>query len=271
MLSFRHAHAQYEEIGIQGGITHYKGELATHLFKPGEIHPYIGLFFRHNWNRHWSWKIELNVGKISGSDSHAKNGFELDRNLSFYSSILEFSPQIEFNFFAYETGNQEYPFTPYIFTGLAVFRFNPKAELNGEIYELQPLGTEGQGTNGSKKYKRIQMAIPIGGGLKIAAGGSVGIGIEVGARRTYTDYLDDVSTVYPDQQVLLATQGAAAVALSDRSYSGSATSPTVPDVYRKQRGDSKNKDWYLFAGVTLYFRLSSMIKDSCKPFKNRRY
>jgi len=270
-LFLQQSKAQYEEIGLQGGITHYKGELATHLFKPGEIHPYVGFFFRHNWNRHWSWKVELNIGKISGSDVHAKNGFEQNRNLSFHSSILELSPQIEFNFFAYETGNQEYPFTPYIFTGLAVFRFNPKAELNDEVFELQPLGTEGQGSNGTKKYKRIQMAIPIGGGLKFAAGGSVGIGIEVGARRTYTDYLDDVSTVYPDQQVLLATQGAAAVALSDRSYSGISPSPTVPDVYNKQRGDSKNKDWYLFAGVTLYFRLSSMIKDSCKPFKNRRY
>ncbi|TAH40428.1 MAG: hypothetical protein EYC69_11510 [Bacteroidetes bacterium] len=265
------SYAQYEEIGLQGGITHYKGELAAHLFKPEEVHPYFGAFFRHNWNRHWSYKLELNVGKISGSDSHAKNAFEKDRNLSFYTTIIEVSPQIEFNFFPYETGNFEYPFTPYIFTGISLFRFNPKAELNGEIYELQPLGTEGQGSNGNKKYKRIQIAIPIGGGIKFAAGGNVGIGIEVGARRTYTDYLDDVSTVYPDQQILLANQGAAAVALSNRSLNNSDTSSSIPSIYRKQRGDSNSKDWYLFAGVTLYFRLSSMMKDSCKPFKNRRY
>lgn len=265
------AKAQYEEIGLQGGITHYKGELSSHMFKPGEIHPYLGLFFRHNWNRHWSWKLELNYGKISGSDTHAKSGFELDRNLSFQTTILELSPQIEFNFFPYETGNPEYPFSPYLFTGISVFRFNPKAELNGELFELQPLGTEGQGSNGTKKYKRIQIAIPIGGGLKFAVGGSVGIGLELGVRRTYTDYLDDVSTVYPDQQVLLATEGPLALALSDRSFSRLDTSSSIPDIYRKQRGNSKDKDLYLFAGVTLYFRLSSMIKDSCKPFKKRRY
>lgn len=263
--------AQYEEIGIQAGITHYKGELAENLFKPGEIHPYVGAFFRHNWNRHWSYKLELNLGRISGSDTHSKNAFERNRNLSFYTNILELSPQIEFNFFPYETGNAAYPFTPYIFTGLSVFHFNPKAELNGEVFELQPLGTEGQGSNGTKKYKRIQFAIPIGGGIKFAAGGSVGVGIEIGARRTYTDYLDDVSTLYPDQQVLLATEGSAAVAFSDRSLTIVDTSSSIPAIYRKQRGDSKNKDWYLFAGVTLYFRLSSMIKDSCKPFKKRRY
>ncbi len=271
IASSQNVNAQYEEIGIQGGITHYKGELSPHLFKPGQVHPFFGIFFRHNWNRHWSWKAELNLGKISGSDTKASNGFEQDRNLSFHSPIIEFSPQIEFNFFSYETGNPEYPFTPYLFTGISVFRFNPKAEMNNEIYELQPLGTEGQGSNGIKKYKRVQLAIPIGGGIKISGGGSVGIGIEVGARRTYTDYLDDVSTVYPDQQALLASNGALAVAFSDRSYSGRDTSSHIPDAYRKQRGDSKDKDWYLFAGVTLYFRLSSMIKDSCKPFKKRRY
>ncbi len=265
------SYAQYEEIGLQGGITHYKGELAEHLFKPGEVHPYLGAFFRHNWNRHWSYKLELNVGKISGSDIHSNQAFEKNRNLSFYSTIIEVSPQIEFNFFPYETGNFEYPFTPYIFTGISVFHFNPKADLNGEIYELQPLGTEGQGSNGNKKYKRIQLAIPIGGGIKFAAGGNVGIGIEVGARRTYTDYLDDVSTVYPNQQVLLANEGLAAVALSDRSLDKSDALPSTPDIYRKQRGDSHTKDWYLFAGVTIYFRLSSMMKDSCKPFKKRRY
>lgn len=265
------ANAQYDEVGLQLGVANYKGELSPHLFNLDHIHLAGGLFYRHNWNRHWSWKAELNFGKISGDDADASTGFELDRNLSFYSTILELSPQIEFNFFPYETGNPEYPFTPYLFTGISVFRFNPKAELNDEVYELRPLGTEGQGINGTKLYKRIQLAIPIGGGIKFNTGKRVGMGIEVGARRTYTDYLDDVSTLYPDLQRLLAERGAAAVLLSDRSFSGRDTSSAIPPVFRKQRGNSKDKDWYLFAGVTLYVRLSSTFKDSCKPFKRRRY
>ncbi|REJ83011.1 MAG: hypothetical protein DWQ44_02545 [Bacteroidetes bacterium] len=262
--------AQYEEIGIQVGVTNYKGELSEHLFNTDFIHPFGGLFFRHNWNRHWSWKVELNYGKISGDDSKADNGFELDRNLSFHSNILELSPQLEFNFFPYETGNLAYPFTPFVFGGISVFRFNPKAELNGDVYELQPLGTEGQGTNNNKKYKRIQIAIPFGGGVKWTVSERIGMGIEVGARRTYTDYLDDVSTVYPDLNLLLAANGAAAVALSDRSFSSRDTSNSSY-VFRNQRGNSKDKDWFLFAGITIYFRLNSMIKDSCKPFKKRNY
>lgn len=264
------ANAQYNEIGIQAGVANYKGELSPHTFNTDFIHPAFGAFFRHNWNRHWSWKLELNYGRISGDDAKATTGFELDRNLSFYSNILEFSPQIEFNFFPYETGNSDFPFTPYLFTGISVFHFNPKAELNGEVYELQPLGTEGQGYNGKKEYKRIQLAIPIGGGIKITGSGRVGVGIEVGARRTYTDYLDDVSTTYPDMARLLATRGPAAVALSDRSFSRSDTTVFTP-VFRKQRGNSRDKDWYIFAGITIYIRLTSLQRDICRPFRMRRY
>jgi hypothetical protein len=225
--------------------------------------------FRHNWDRRWSWKMELNFGRISGDDSKAATAFEVDRNLSFHSSIVEFSPQIEFNFFDFETGSSDFPFTPYIFGGISVFHFNPKADLNGHVYELQPLGTEGQGMNGIKRYKRLQMAIPFGGGIKISLG-RLGFGLEVGARRTYSDYLDDVSTIYPDMAALLANSGPVAVALSDRSLSRLDTSSHVP-VFMKQRGNASDKDWYLFAGVTFFWRLSSPLRDICRPFKPRRY
>lgn len=270
LLATTETRAQYNEMGIMLGASNYKGELSRNLFNDKFIHPAIGIFYRHNFDRRRSWKIELNYGKISGDDAKADSPFELDRNLSFYSSILEISPQFEFNFLPFETGRYDYPFTPYLFTGIAFFRFNPKAKIGDNSYALQPLGTEGQGSNGLKPYKRFQVAIPIGGGIKISAG-SIGIGIEVGARRTYTDYLDDVSTVYPDMAVLLADKGPVAVALSDRSFSRLDTSAAVPLAFKKQRGNSTDKDWYLFAGVTVFWRLSSVLKEICKPFEFRRY
>jgi hypothetical protein len=265
VLAALFARAQYSEVGLMAGISNYKGELSEHLINDKFIHPAAGFFYRHNWNRHWSFKAELNYGRVSGDDSHSTLAFERDRNLSFYSDILEFSPQIEFNFFPYETGNRQYSFTPYIFTGLSVFHFNPKAELNGDVYELQPLGTEGQEFNGTGKYSRVRLALPIGGGLKFSIG-RFGLGIEAGGRKAYTDYLDDVSTTYPDMATLQAVSGPIAVQLSDRSLSGSQT-----DVKGKQRGNPEDKDWYFFGGVTLYFRLTSVLKDVCKPFKKRRY
>ena len=266
-----HSSAQYNEVGILLGVSNYKGELSPHLFNTDFLHFAIGGFYRHNWNRHWSYKLEVNYGRISGDDSKSTIGYERNRNLSFYSDIIEISPQIEFNFFPYETGNSQFPFTPYLFTGLSVFHFNPKAELNGKVYELQPLGTEGQGLGGPLDlYNRIVMALPFGGGLKVSLG-NVGFGIEVGARRTYTDYLDDVSTTYPDFLNLLAARGAAAVALSDRSVFLSDPAVTIPNHVGKQRGNSNDPDWYMFTSLTICFRLKSPGKDSCSPFKRRRY
>ncbi len=262
------AKAQWDEIGFMVGGSRYKGELSRNMFSTDFVSPALGFFYRHNWDRRWSWKLEFNIGGISGDDSKAKNEFELDRNLSFHSGIWEISPQIEFNFFPFETDNLNYRFTPYFFTGISLFHFNPKADLNGQEYELQPLGTEGQGSNGVNRYKRLNIAIPIGGGIKFGIG-RVGIGLEVGARRAYSDYLDDVSTTYPDMAKLQSTSGPDAVLLSDRSFSR-FDSTAVP-VYMKQRGNSTDKDWYMFAGVTIFWRLSSSLRDICKPFKPRRY
>lgn len=268
LLSFwsvLHVSAQYNEIGIVVGGSSYKGELAPHLLKTDFNHFAAGVFFRHNWNRHWSWKLAVNYGKVSGDDAASDEAFQRDRNLSFYSNVLDISPLIEFNFFPYETGNRFYPFTPYLFTGISVFKFNPKAVLGNDVYELQPLTTEGQ-----KPYKRLNFAIPVGGGVKFTVG-RLGIGLELGARKCFTDYLDDVSTVYPDMGRLLADKGQTAALLSDRSFSSLDSIPDVPTPFLKQRGNARDKDWYLFGGVTLYFRLTSLLRDICKPFKNRRY
>ena len=99
----------------------------------------------------------------------------------------------------------------------------------------------------------------------------IGIGIEVGARKTFTDYLDDVSTVYPDPVALRSNNGNLAVALSDRSFSSRDTLMVLTGIKGKQRGNSFDKDWYLFGGITLYFRVGSILRDICEPFKRRRY
>ncbi|CAN5417106.1 hypothetical protein BH11BAC1_BH11BAC1_07470 [soil metagenome] len=267
LFSAQENFAQYNEVGLQLGVSRYKGELSPHSFDTKFIHFAGGIFFRHNWNRHWSWITELNFGKVSGDDARLKTSFEQNRNLNFYSTIWDLTPGIEFNFFPYETGNSSYPFTPYIFTGFSVFKFNPKSA----GVELQPLSTEGQGLPGRPNpYRRISFAIPIGGGIKISLGQSVGIGLQVSARRTFTDYIDDVSTTYPDLNQLQASKGTDAVYYSDPG----AFSDSIPDypVYEgKERGTPSDKDWYLFGTFTLWVRMTSFQREHCKPFKRRRY
>ena len=99
-----------------------------------------------------------------------------------------------------------------------------------------------------KVYNLIQLSIPFGGGIKFALNKNIRAGIEIGMRKLFTDYLDDVSTTYVDKNLLLNNRGVKAVELAFR---GNGTYP--PD--GSQRGSSKHKDWYYFMGITTSFRI----------------
>lgn len=257
---------QSSEAGLMLGISSYKGDIIHSLFDPNNFKPAVGIFFKRSINNHWSYRLGLSYGTIAGSDSESDDPFQLYRNLSFRSRILEASWIWEFNFFEYQTANPASSWTPYLLAGLAVYKFNPKAPLGDDWIELQPLGTEGQATTGynRKKYRRIQLAIPFGGGIKFKLSERIGMAVEAGARRTFTDYLDDISTTYPKKDLLLTSSGPLAVLLSDRS----------PDQLNdnnndRQRGDAAHRDWYMFAGIQLSYTLSKKYSDSCKPFKQK--
>jgi len=258
---------QSSEFGLLLGFSSYKGELSSSLFNTKFWKPAVGIMYKRNMNSHWSYRLGINYGTIVGDDAESKIEYNQRRNLSFRSRVLEFNGMFEFNFFPYQIAKATSKWTPYIFGGIAVYRFNPQAQLGDDWYDLQPLGTEGQGTTlypDSDKYKRVAFAIPVGGGVKIKFSRRFGIALEAGARRTYTDYLDDVSTTYADKDILFAQNGELSAILSDRSIDGQAVNNT-----NRQRGDSSNKDWYMFGGITLTFTLSKKYVDNCSPFKGK--
>lgn len=260
ILTLTQGYSQGSELALFLGASTYKGELKHELFTTEYIHPAIGFQFRKNFSRHWAGNLNIFYGGISAADSTSDDPFQTERNLSFKSTVLEVGGRIEFNFFPYYIGNEDWPFTPFLFIGVAGYRFNPMAEIGDDEFELQPLGTEGQGTSGypdRKKYKRTQIAMPYGGGFKFTLTRRIGVNLEVGVRKTYTDYLDDVSTTYADKAILLEN-GNLAVLLSDRSP-GAGTR----DYTGKQRGNSKDTDKYLFAGITFAFRLGALKRENC--------
>jgi opacity protein-like surface antigen len=243
--------AQHFELGLMGGASNYQGDLVTNKSMIKETHAAFGGFARYNLNDWVAAKFNLTYGKISGNDSKTQN---TERNLSFRSNILEFGLTGEFNILGFQPYNLERVFSPYIFAGVAMFKFNPQAELDGQWYKLQPLGTEGQGTSeypDRDYYKLTQFSIPVGIGLKYALNDLWTLGFELGARKTFTDYLDDVSTSYIDQEVLLNSRGSygeIAAALADRNLTG------TPYPAGRNRGDSSgNKDWYSIAGITISY------------------
>ncbi len=240
------------EVGPWGGISYYFGDLNSNydLSKPN---PAAGFLARYNFNKRVCLKFSAGFGAIEGKDANSDNIFEQARNLSFRSGLIDGTAQFEFNFLPYVHGSREEFFTPYLFGGLSVFSFNPKAELNGEWYELRPLGTEGQFKG--EEYFTTQLGLAFGFGFKVDLSYEWSLNFELSGRRLYTDYLDDVSTVYPDKTDLLKLRGQTAVDLSDRSILIPGVTDGPIGQPGRQRGDSSNNDTYLFlsAAIVYYF------------------
>lgn len=242
------------EIGIFLGGSYYIGDLNPLGHFNEFTKPAGGVVFRYNFNPRLSARANVLVGGMQGDDSYSASPGLQQRNLNFKSPLSEASAQLEFNFFDYQIGNEKRKFSPYIFFGLGVFQFSPKGELNGNWVTLQPLGTEGQGLDGSeskRKYKLVQLSIPFGVGIKANLSKNIGLSIEWGMRKTFTDYLDDVSKRYYDPVKLAAARGTTAALMSDKSI---GTDPAYTNTGR-QRGNATTKDWYSFAGIALTFKL----------------
>lgn len=242
--------AQDWEVGGWLGGSHYFGDINAN-FKVQD--PYVagGAILRYNFNNRLSFKLSANVGKIGARDDKSPDAFQQNRNLSFTSRLIDGTAQFEFNFMKYEHGSNDNGFTPYILAGISIFHFNPRAEYEGEIHDLQPLGTEGQFKG--DEYYLTQPAIAYGGGFKFDLNYSWSVNLELSTRRLFTDYLDDVSTQYPDLDNLDAMRGEIAVALSDRSLDGSGRRD---DNQGRQRGDSQKNDTYVFLGIGLVYNFA---------------
>lgn len=260
------------EIGALGGVSYYLGDLnPSKHFLGSKIAG--GIIYRYNINPRFAFKINIYTGTIQADDAISKANVR--RNLSFKSNITDISTQLELNFLPYITGHEKYFISPYIFGGLSLFYFNPQAEYNKTWYHLKPLGTEGQGTTlaGSKEpYSLSSISVPFGLGLKYSPAHfkikflkplkTLSIGLEWGIRKSFTDYIDDVSTSYVDPVVLAAEKTDMAAILADRTL-------YEPDEIHSsvglQRGNSKTKDWYCFTGIFITYRIRT--KTHCPAYQ----
>lgn len=246
------SHAQYMELGVMTGGSNYKGDLQSRAIEPSEIHMAYGVFARYNLSRFFSVRLQGMYTNVSGTDlNHRANNPLRDRNLSFQSSLIEASLMAEVNVFGFDVRGKRGS-SLFLFGGAGVFKFNPQAELLGVMYDLQPLGTEGQNQS-SNPYKLISTSFPVGIGAKIALSSKFNLTFEYGLRFTLTDYLDDVSTFYPDLSVMSGIDPVAA-SLSYRSLEIDPSAPANP--FGEARGDANSMDKYMIGGITLSFNLA---------------
>lgn len=230
------------EIGGWLGSSFYYGDLNNRLSiqKPGIA---VGLNARRNFNTRTSAMASLSYGRVGADDASSSNTFERNRNLRFNSNIFDLSAVMEFNFFNYVHGSSDEYYTPYIFGGFSVFNYSPKAELDGVTYSLRDFGTEGQVVG--SEYGSFSGSLVVGGGWKWDISDNYSLNVHIRYMRIFTDYLDDVSNTYPDFDVLEASRGATAVALSDRSLMDGIGIPG------RQRGNSKDNDAIVMVGVSI--------------------
>ena len=252
MVLYAPLRAQNFFVNVDAGVANYDGELQQHRYTFQEAHPGGGLGIGYEFSPHFNLSTGFLYTRISGADKYSSNPGTQDRNLSFSSNILEWNLRAEYVLFNLE----ERSLSPYVFGGLAVFHFNPYAtDPSGTKTYLRPLSTEGEGLEpGRPTYALTQMAIPLGLGVRLALSDNIRVGLEMGVRKTFTGYLDDVHGTYISQATLLTAKGPEAVQMAFREGELPTHTGAAYPAEGTARGTGKD-DWYYFTGVRVSFRI----------------
>lgn len=246
---FQSSQAQKVWINLYGGATNYQGDLQDKRYTFDQAHIAGGIGINFDLTDQLSIRSSVIAGKLSADDKFGRNRI---RNLNFTSNLTEAQLGLQYHLFPLG----EHALTPYAFAGVAMYRFNPYTfDTTGTKYYLRELSTEGQGfIEGKKYYNLTQFAIPFGGGVKLSLSENINVGLEVGFRKLFTDYIDDVSTRYVDRTELNDNRGSKAVELA---YRGNELKNGGPYPAAGTLRGSDKKDWYYFTALTLSFRLPS--------------
>jgi hypothetical protein len=242
-------------IGLLAGAMNYQGDLKPNSFTFQHSNLILSLILRKPLSRWFAVRAGATIGKVEAADRYNRDYLQR-RNLSFTSGVKELFALLEADVLDISTKK----FTPFAYGGIVLYHFDPYTlDANNNRVYLQPLSTEGQGLPGypdRKVYKLTQFAAAFGGGLRFAFTDCTSIALEFSQRKTFTDYLDDVSTSYIDRNALLATKGQLAVDLAYRGDEVHNPSPYPPD--GEQRGTPSEMDWYYFMGISADIRINCL-------------
>jgi len=252
------------EAGAGLGVGHYFGDLNTdfNLGDPG-INVYGAV--RYNFSNRWSTRAAVSYMRVSAQDNDSANAYERARNLHFRSPLLDASLGMEFNFLPYDHGSRDNFWTPYVFGSFMVANFEPQAELDGEWIDLRPLGTEGQFLG--EEYYTTSLGLSYGIGIKFDITYEWSINVEFNARQLFSDYLDDVSTIYPDPEDLEDARGPEAVRLSDPSLIIPGVNELPLGQEGRLRGNATDNDQAAGLTVGLFYYFGDL---RCPEFGGNR-
>lgn len=261
------------EVGINIGPSFFLGDLGgnrgegTRFIKDVNLsltNLMYGGFFTVYPNDWLGVRAAAQFGRLEGEDEviEGKGGAELyrkQRNLDFRTNIFEAYVAAEIyplNLLLYHNMEYKPRWQPYGVLGVGMYTYNPQGSLtdgNGNMrwYDLKPLHLEGQGFDeypDRKEYALTQINIPIGAGVKYLLSDRVNISLELLLRKSFNDYVDDVSTTYIDPDLydkyLPFQEAQLARKLADKMHS-----IVNPNVSRfapgEQRGNpNQNDSWF---------------------------
>lgn len=226
------------------------------------VRPDFIMGYRYRTTKATAIQTQLIYSVLYGNDQLTSEPFRQNRNCNFRSPVVELSAQFEYSIVRERVGKiyhwlhlkgwRYIQQSTYFFSGIGLIYFNPKGQFNGKWFALRPLSTEGEGLVPTRtKYSPLQIVIPFGIGFKFALSDDWSIGIEYGIRKTFTDYIDDVSKTYVDPNYLLDEKGQLAVYFSDPSL-GTITGQTEAG---QQRGDPRDRDSFMFSFISFYYKI----------------
>lgn len=245
--------SQPVRVHFTGGFANYNGDLQQKRVTLQQAKGAIGAGVTFNLSDRLSVRSDYTFANVSADDKRNKNSSLAARNLNFNTRLYELTLMGEYDILDLN----QHKISPYVFGGVGLFHYDPYTTgAAGEKVYLSYLSTEGQGfLSGKKNYKKTDFNIPLGAGVKYALSDEIRIGFELGLRVLRTDYLDDVSSYYVNQNTLRAARGQTAV---DFAFRGDElkNNPAPYPSGGTTRGNNKVNDFYYFGLFRIDFRLN---------------
>lgn len=256
-------------LGDLGGLNRIGTDYSPIDLEMVETRTAFSLGYRYKLAKWFNVSAAFNYLIVRGDDRLTQEPFRNNRNLNFKSNIFELAGRLEFVYMANRVGhrygikktltrrmkNRSWDFTAFV--GIGGFYFNPKGRnAKGQWVKLKPLHTEGQGMpGGPQNYKNYSISIPMGCAYRIYFNRKVCVGVELNFRKTFTDYIDDVSGVYYDNVAIENQYGTQAAYMADPNKGAIPGQTNWADpstgVEAQMRGDSKQKDSYMSLQLTV--------------------
>ena len=276
---------QRVEYSFGVGATNFLGDLGgrnqkgTDGFMDFEIKATryaAGFGYRYQLAKDWFIKGNLYYVMVSGNDNLTEQPARANRQLNFKSNIVELSAQAEYMIIKQKSGHlyrlrgvrgkSWFRFEVYALGGLGLIWFDPRGDNGSEHVRLAPLNTEGQGLpGGPDDYKGLTMVMPYGLGIRRALGGgarsrhfgSWTIALELTMRKTFSDYIDDVSDVYYGTGNGSESTGVVGAGYTDEQiFFSDPSGHYVNGGYGEpqQRGDKTDNDAYMMGIISINYK-----------------